>query len=100
MQQLSFLQPPPFTPQWPTPGSMTDLALGWLLAGEALDHPAFQARTKSWRLAAYVADLRAMGWPVDTVPAPAPIAEAPHRTIASYALPARVIALARQLRKG
>lgn len=100
MQQLSFLPPAPFSPRWPTPGSMSDRALNWLLAGDVLDHPTFEARTASWRLAAYVRELRALGWPVETEGAAAPTADVPGRTIGRYTLPPAVAALARALRRG
>lgn len=100
MQQLSFIEPPPFAPQWPTPGSLSDLALSHLLAGEALDHPAFEARTASWRLAAYIGELRALGWPVESASKAAPTADKPDRIIARYALPPGIAAMARALRRG
>lgn len=100
MRQLSFLPAAPFSPRWPTPGSMADLALTWLLAGETLDTPTFEQRTASWRLAAYVCDLRALGWPIETEGRAAPTADKPDRIIGRYRLPPTIASLTRALRRG
>ena len=85
-EQLSFLPPPPFSPIWPTKGTLADRALGLFMDGLSFDHPEFEARTQSWRLGAVVFQLRTLGWPVETVEIPSPTAENPHRFIARYHL--------------
>ena len=52
------------------------------------------ARLGSWRLAAVVFQLRALGWPLDTIEVPSPSDEHPGRTIALYKLPAKYAAMA------
>lgn len=100
MEQLTFIEPAPFAPHWPTPGSLADLALGWLLAGEVLDSPSFQTRTGSWRAAAYVRELRNLGWPVLSEPAALPSAGRADRRIARYCLPPGIAPMGRALRGG
>lgn len=55
----------------PTPGTLADKALALLRAGAAIDHPTFEAATGSWRLAAVVFELRALGWPIEATDCPA-----------------------------
>ncbi len=93
-KQLSFLPPAALAPTWPTRGTLADVALRLMLDGQRLTHPEFERRTGSWRLAAMVFELRALGWPVEVDHVPAPTAEAPARTIARYYLPARAFAAA------
>jgi len=88
-EQLSFLEPAPLAPAWPARGTLADVALALLLNGERPSHPEFEHRTGSWRLAAVVFELRALGWPVESDHIPAPTADAPARCIARYFLPAR-----------
>jgi hypothetical protein len=98
-QQLSLLEgaPEPM-PVAPSPGTLAARMLGMLAAGEALTSPEFEDRTGSWRGAAYVFQLAAMGWliVVERIPAPAP--DRPERWIARYRLDRRQIAIARGLR--
>lgn len=93
-EQMSFLPPPPFSPIWPTKGTLADRALGFFMDGARLNHPEFEARTQSWRLGAVVFQLRTLGWPVETVEIPAPTAENPHRIIARYHLAPQHVAQA------
>lgn len=92
--QLSFLEPPPFAPHWPTKGTLAYRALGMFMSGEYLDHPAFEDRTQSWRLGAVVFTLRSLGWPVETIEIPSPTPECPDRVIALYHLDGKYTALA------
>jgi hypothetical protein len=98
-EQLSLLadSPEPM-PVAPSPGTLAARMLGMLAAGEALTSPEFEDRTGSWRGAAYVFQLAAMGWliVVERIPAPAP--DRPERWIARYRLDRRQIAIARGLR--
>ncbi len=96
-QQLSFLEPVPFSPAWPCKNTLEAKALEFFLEGRKLNHPVFDAETGSWRLAAVVFTLRNMGWPIETKDAPAPSANAPGRTVAIYHLDAQYIAQAKAL---
>lgn len=52
---------PPASPAiWPTPGTLENLALRHLLAGDELRQDTFEA---TWRLAAIVHSLAGKGWP-------------------------------------
>ena len=93
-EQLSFLPPAPFCPAWPTKHTLEDRALALLMAGRLLDHPAFEGHCGSWRLAAVVFSLRALGWPIETIPTPSPTDKSPGRTVALYHLPAEFVAQA------
>jgi hypothetical protein len=93
-EQLSFLPPPPFCPTWPTEHTFEDKALALLMAGRLLDHPEFEGDCGSWRLAAVVFNLRALGWPIDTIPTPCPTNTRPGRTVALYRPSAKYIAQA------
>lgn len=93
-EQLSFIDPPPFCPTWPKRNSLADRALKMFLDGRVFDHPDFLEGCGSWRLAAVVFQLRALGWPIDTLEIPAPSEEHPGRTIALYKLPAKYAAQA------
>lgn len=93
-EQLSFIDPPPFCPAWPKRNSLADRALKMFLDGRVFDHPDFLEGCGSWRLAAVVFQLRALGWPIDTLEIPAPSEEHPGRTIALYKLPAKYAAQA------
>lgn len=99
-EQLSFIDPPPFCPSWPTRGTLADRCLKLLLDGKVIDHPDFLAGCGSWRLAAVIFSLRALGWPIETIEVPAPSEEHPGRTIALYRLPKKAIAEALALMTG
>lgn len=98
-QQLSFLEgaPEPM-PVAPSPGTLAARMLGMLAAGEAIDHPAFERRTGSWRAAAWIFELRSLGWSIEAEGVPAPAPDRPDRTIARYRLDARQIDIARGTR--
>jgi hypothetical protein len=91
-EQLTFLDPAPFTPSWPTRGTLADRALGLFMDGLTLDHPDFESRTQSWRLGAVVFTLRTLGWPIETIDIPSPTPENPDRVIALYHLPSKYVA--------
>jgi hypothetical protein len=40
-EQLSFLDPVPFSPTWPKPNTLADRALSRFLDGQVIDHPDF-----------------------------------------------------------
>lgn len=99
-EQLSFLPPPPFNPQWPTPNTRDAQALELFRDGQRIDTEDFHAVSGSWRLADSVYVLKAKGWPIESVDIPAPTEACPHRTISTYFLPARFIAEAAILKGG
>lgn len=89
-EQLCLIDPPPFSPIYPTPSSLAGRALALFLKGRALTTPDFQEVTKSWRLAAYVGKLiHEYGWPVDSLDIP--FSDDPNRTISRYFMPAWVL---------
>lgn len=93
-EQLSFVPPAAFCPAWPTKHTLDDNALAMLMAWTLLGHAAFEGVCVSWRLAAVVFKLRALSWPIDTIPTPR-LAEKGHcRNIALYRLPVKYIAQA------
>jgi len=99
-EQLSFLPPPPFCPQWPTKGTLADKALGMFMDGQMFDHPDFENRTQSWRLGAVVFTLRSLGWPIETIEVPSPTADCPDRVIALYRLDRKIVAQALAIMTG
>lgn len=99
-EQLSFLPPLPFYPTWPTKGTLADRALAMFMNGRMINHPDFESITQSWRLAAVVYQLRALGWPIESIEIPSPTVEAPDRAIALYHLPARIVTKALALNGG
>ena len=93
-EQLTLIDPPPFCPAWPKRNTLADRALKLFLDGRVFDHPDFLEGAGSWRLAAVVFQLRALGWPIETIEVPSPTDEFPARVIALYRLPAKFAALA------
>lgn len=90
-QQLSFLPTIPFSPIWPRHTTIAGRVLAELLRGEWLDHEDVIEGCSSWRLAAYVRDLKNKGWPIESFDKSAPFANCPSRSIAVYAMPPAVI---------
>lgn len=97
-QQLSFLPPQPFCPEWPRPATVAGRVLAELLRGERLDHADVIEGCSSWRLAAYIDKLKKMGWPVQTFEKSAPSSTCPSRCIAIYSFTPETIALTQSLR--
>lgn len=64
MKQMSFLPEPKYNPRMPSENSLAFKALSLLLRGRKVSHPAFEALTGSWRLAAHVHILKRLGWPI------------------------------------
>jgi hypothetical protein len=98
-EQLTFLDPPEFSPVLPRAATLADKLLDALLKGKSFTHPDWEGITQSWRLAATVQTLRDYGWPVDTLPVAAPTAQAPDRTIARYRLRLDAIGQSHELRR-
>ena len=91
-EQLTLIDPAPFSPKYPKRSTLAGEALARLLNGDALTHPEFEAVTCSWRLSEPIRALRHdYGWPVETIEIPAPTPERPDRFIARYVLPPWVI---------
>lgn len=99
-EQLSFIEPPPFSPTWPTRGTLPDRALGMFMNGRRIDHPGFEDATQSWRLGAVVFTLRSLGWPIETIEIPSPTKDSPDRVIALYHLPGKFVAQALAIMTG
>jgi len=72
--------------------------LAELLRGEFLDHEDLIAGCSSWRMAAYVFELKSMGWPIAKFDKAAPSAGCPGRVIALYGLSPEIISQAQSLR--
>ncbi len=99
-EQLTFLPPSQFCPTWPTKGTLADKALGLLLDGQQFDHPTFEQLTGSWRLSQPIAELRKLGWPVETIEVPCPTELVPNRVIGLYRLDGKYVGLALAAMKG
>lgn len=97
-EQLSFLPPPPFNPQWPTPNTRDAHALELFLDSQRISAEDFYAISGSMRLPDSVFQLKARGWPIESVDVPAPTPKCPGCTISIYFLPARYIAEALSLK--
>ena len=99
-EQLSFIEPAPFSPEWPKPTQLPGRALKMLMRGETFDHEDFWIRCGSWRLADVIYRLIGMGWPVESILIPSPSDECPGRCTAVYRLPQHVLVLAKAARPG
>jgi hypothetical protein len=66
--QMGLFGPLPFFPRRPSPGTLPAIALARMLKGERLTQPSFGLHY--WRLAAYIHELRDLGWPVQSMPMP------------------------------
>jgi len=97
-EQLSFLPKPVFSPKWPSHETVAERVLNRLLHRAWLDHQDLIEGTSSWRLAAYVKNLKNMGWPIELFPRSEPFPNCPERSIAIYAIPPGVIAQAQEIR--
>ena len=91
-EQLTLIDPPSFCPTLPKPGSLPYRALQMLASGKMMDHQDFESLTESWRLAAAIFTLPALGWPIETVEISSPTEHCPHRVIALYKLDANYAA--------
>jgi hypothetical protein len=91
--QFELLPPPAFAPAWPAHDTLPAEALKRLLTGERLTQPAFG--TSRWRLAAYIMELKYLGWPVKAAPVHFP---GRSRPIAQYWLDNKAIMAASELR--
>lgn len=96
--QLNLIPPPPFAPVWPSSG-LALAALGLMLEGCTIDHPDFERKTGSWRLAAAINQLRATGWPVESYDVPDTLNNGRPRQVARYFLSAEIIAASHEIRK-
>lgn len=92
-EQFDLLPAPEFAPTWPAGNTLPAEALERMLSGERLTQPAFG--TNRWRLAAYVMELKYLGWPVKAAPVHYP---GRARPIAQYWLTTDIIVKARATR--
>lgn len=99
-EQLTLIDPPPFSPIWPKRGSLPERALRMLMDGRRIDHKDFIEHSCGWRLAAAIHELRGLGWPVDTIEVPRPTKHAPRRVIGLYRLAPKYTAMALSISKG
>ncbi len=100
-EQLSFIDPAPFCPAFPTRGTLPDALLSRLLSGERMTQPEWLGISGSWRLAASAGELGDLGWPVESLLVPAPSMTNPNRKIARYGLSHEAVAAGLALvRKG
>jgi hypothetical protein len=86
-EQLPLFDSPSFSPMCPNPTSLCMQALTLLLKGRSLTHPEFERITSSWRLAACIAELRSLGWPIMTHDICSPFENQRNRTVAMYSMP-------------
>ena len=93
-RQLSLLPETPFSAQMPPPATLEAKLLRVLLTGQSLTHIQFLALTGSWRLAAYVLSLRAVGWPIESEDISAQAVGRAAHSIARYWLPQWVLQVA------
>lgn len=93
-EQFNLLPPPDFAPSWPASDTLPAETLKRLLSGERLTQPSFG--TNRWRLAAYVKELKYLGWPVKSAPVHHP---GRSRPIAQYWLDSKTIMAVRALRR-
>jgi Helix-turn-helix domain len=63
-QQLSLLPEPDFNPKIPEKNTNLYHAVHLLLKGKRIYHRDFDKKTDSYRLAAYILELKKMGWPI------------------------------------
>jgi hypothetical protein len=97
-EQLSLIPEPAFSPIWPNPATIAGRVLMLLLRGEWLDHRDVIAGCSSWRLSAYIKDLKNKGWPIVSLDKPEPFENCPSRIIAIYVMPPAIIEQVQSLR--
>lgn len=92
-EQLSFLPPPEIFASLPPKGTHHCAAFDRMLTGERLTQPSFGL--SRWRLAAYIMELKYLGWPIKRADVSCP---GHNRPIAEYWLEPDAIAAARSMR--
>lgn len=97
-EQIALIPEPEFSPIWPRHTTVAGRVLAEFLRGQWLDHEDLIAGCRSWRLAAYVRDLKDKGWPIEAIEKPAPSPGCQNRSIAVYGLPPLVIEQVKQIR--
>lgn len=85
--QSELFERPAFSPVLPSHASLAAAAADMLLKGREITQCDFLAATRSWRLAAYIFELKQLGWPIEKEETQAPTADHPDRYIAKYRLP-------------
>ncbi|MFM0662975.1 hypothetical protein [Paraburkholderia sediminicola] len=92
--QTPMFDPPKFSAAWPTTGTFADALLARLLRGQRIAQTDFE---QSWRLTAYVRDLKALGWPIQSEQIKGPEGR---RSISRYFLSRTTIAAACAMQGG
>jgi len=88
-EQMSFLPPVHLTAAWPNPKTQPGIALARLVRGERLTQPSYGLNC--WRLAAYIKELKYLGWPIEAMDVPCPAGVGTGRPIREYWLPQWVL---------
>lgn len=88
-EQLSFLPPPNLTAAWPNPTTQPGIVLARLVTGERLTQPSYGLNC--WRLAAYIKELKYLGWSIEAMDVPCPAGLGAGRPIREYWLPQWVL---------
>ena len=88
-EQLFLIEPPSFSPTYPNPSTLAGQALARMLKGERLTQPRFGLT--HWRLAAYINELKNMGWPINAIDVARPEGWGIGKPIAEYWLPQWVL---------
>jgi hypothetical protein len=97
-EQIPLIPELGFSPIWPSHTTIAGRVLAEFLRGEWLDHEDVITGCRSWRLAAYVKELKNKGWPVQSFEKPQPWPTCHSRAIAVYGLPPAIIEQVQSLR--
>ena len=97
-EQIPLIPEIAFSPIWPSHTTIAGRVLAEFLRGEWLDHEDVITGCRSWRLAAYVKELKDKGWPVQSFEKPQPWPTCHSRAIAVYGLPPAIIEQVQSLR--
>jgi hypothetical protein len=89
-EQMSLLPSLDFNPISPNPSTLPGKVLARLLKGERLTQPSFGLNY--WRLAAYIKELKYLGWPIEAMDVACPAGFGAGRPIREYWLPHWVFA--------
>lgn len=82
-QQLDMDLPRP-TPRMPNPATREGIALRMMLTDGGVDSDGFHARTGSHRLPAYIQELEALGWAIESWGVKRPLPDCPNRHLSWY----------------
>ena len=97
-EQLSFLPPLELCPKWPRSGTHPYIVLSRMLTGERLTQPSYGFH--GWRLAAYIKELKYLGWLIESADIPPPPTHEGTRPIRQYWLNRTALAQALAMLRG